>query len=185
MVIPNIVRISNFLDRKQYIELVSNKLLIPETDIYKKIKFYEQKQNKLNTANITWDSKPVYAQKILLSMCFCEKFDLNRVMCSIVTETIDKMEEFYQNIFKNIIYPYVYNKRWSKEKFTYSYFFNDLPNNSDISDEIKKTIMDCYFKSESLEEFDSDDYLDLIREQLETLEEYVYTEVGVEEALDI
>lgn len=181
MIIPNLARISNFLDRKQYIELVSNKLLYPETDIYKKIKFFEQKQNKLNTSNITWDSKPVYAQKILISTCFCNIFDTNEVIIAIkCSEALEKMEEYYKNIFLNYILPYVGSKeQQSLPKVDYTEFFNNITNNKDISDEIKETIMDCYFKSESLEEFEPDDYRNLIQEQIDTLDEYIYTDVGV------
>jgi hypothetical protein len=42
-------------------------MLIPEYDIYRKIKILSEKQEKLRVENLTWDSRPIYAQKILLS----------------------------------------------------------------------------------------------------------------------
>ena len=44
---------------------------------------------------------------------------------------------------------------------------------------IQNTIVDCYMKAEQLEDLDDEDLQNLIEEQVDTLKDYVYTEVTV------
>lgn len=173
MLVPQLISIQNFMDRKQYIELVANKLMLSENDIYRKLKYYTEKQDKINTENITWDSRPVYAQKILLSMCFCQNLCLKEVLAYIVTKALRYMEPFYTTIFNNYIFEYV--KKWVKENgeapVDFTEFFNDL-NSEDSNNLIRKTIMDAYFKAENLEDFTDEDIEELVSEQCESLMEY-------------
>lgn len=181
MLIPKLVCIQNYLDRRQYIELVSNKLLIPENDIYRKVKFYSEKQEKLNTANLKWDSKPIYAQKILLSICFAKNFSQHKALAYVVLLAKDKMEEFYRNILCEIIAPYIDDqfKETGSETINFDKFFSEVVHNPDLDVMIQNTIVDCYMKAEQLEDLDDEDLQNLIEEQVDTLKDYVYTEVIV------
>ena len=174
MLTPLLTGIQNFMDRKQYIELVANKLMLPENDIYRKIKYYTEKQDKINSDNITWDSRPVYAQKILLSMCFCPNLDTKNVLYQINMQTLEHMEPFYRNIYENYIFKYVHS--WLKEHsdipVDFTEFFSDLNTNEEIHEVIRKTIMDIYFKIENLEDFTDEDIQELVLEQKESLLDY-------------
>ena len=173
MLVPMLISIQNFMDRKQYIELVANKLMISENDIYRKIKYYTEKQDKINAENITWDTRPIFAQKILLSMCFCNNFDVMLVLGQIALKAKEYFEPFYKSIFEDYIYKYAYN--WVKEHgdvpIDFTDFFTEI-NNENTNNLIRKTIMDAYFKAENLEDFTNEDVEELIDEQLESLTEY-------------
>ena len=173
MLVPMLISIQNFMDRKQYIELVANKLMISENDIYRKIKYYTEKQDKINAENITWDTRPIFAQKILLSMCFCDNFDVMLVLGQIALKAKEYFEPFYKSIFEDYIYKYAYN--WVKEHgdvpIDFTDFFTEI-NSENTNNLIRKTIMDAYFKAENLEDFTNEDVEELINEQLESLVEY-------------
>jgi DNA primase len=173
MLVPMLISIQNFMDRKQYIELVANKLMISENDVYRKIKYYTEKQDKINAENITWDARPIFAQKVLLSMCFCENFNIMLVLGKIAVKAMQYFEPFYQNIFKDYIYKYVseWVKKHSDEPVDFNDFFTEI-NSDNTSSLIRKTIMDLYFKAENLEDFTDEDIDELIDEQLESLTEY-------------
>ena len=173
MLVPMLISIQNFMDRKQYIELVANKLMISENDVYRKIKYYTEKQDKINAENITWDARPIFAQKVLLSMCFCENFNIMLVLGKIAVKAMQYFEPFYQNIFKDYIYKYVseWVKKHNDEPVDFNDFFTEI-NSDDTSSLIRKTIMDLYFKAENLEDFTDEDIDELIDEQLESLTEY-------------
>ena len=80
------------------------------------------------------------------------------------------MEQFYKNIFTEYIYEYVkYNRELP---INYDKFFSELMYNKDINDVVKNTIMDIYFKIDNFEDFTEEDVQDLIKEQIETLQEY-------------
>lgn len=173
MLVPMLISIKNFMDRKQYIELVANKLMISENDIYRKIKYYTEKQDKINAENITWDTRPIFAQKVLLSMCFCDNFDVMLVLGQIALKAKEYFEPFYKSIFEDYIYKYAYN--WVKEygdiPIDFTDFFTEI-NSENTNNLIRKTIMDAYFKAENLEDFTNEDIEELINEQLESLVEY-------------
>ena len=173
MLVPMLISIQNFMDRKQYIELVANKLMISENDIYRKIKYYTEKQDKINAENITWDTRPIFAQKVLLSMCFCDNFDVMLVLGQIALKAKEYFEPFYKSIFEDYIYKYAYN--WVKEygdvPIDFTDFFTEI-NSENTNNLIRKTIMDAYFKAENLEDFTNEDIEELINEQLESLVEY-------------
>lgn len=176
--LPILANIQNFLDRRQYIELVSNKLLISENDIYRKLKFYSEKQEKIRTANLTWDSRPIYAQKILLSICFCSNFNIPKIVSYIYIKATENMDNYYKNIFLNILLPYI-SKFKQNETVTFNDFFNELLYN-DIDEEIRKTLTDVYLKAEQLEDFTDEEAEMLVDEQIQTLKEYVITEQKIE-----
>lgn len=182
MLIPKLADISSFLDRRQYIELVSNKLNIPENLIYKKVKFYNEKQEKLNTKNITWDSKPIYAQKILLTICFAPYFNTLKATSQVLLNK-GYMQEFYRNLLEKYIAPYIVNNK-NKENVDFSKFFSDILHDENISELERNTLTDVYMKVEQLEDLDDNDIDELIEEQKETLEEYVYTEVKADKITD-
>ena len=177
MVAPLLANINNFMDRKQYIELVANKLMMSENDIYRKIKYINENQDKLNNKNLTWDSRPVYAQKILLSMCFCPNFNTLKVLGYIKMFALKYMEQFYKNIFNDYIYEYVKNNK-DKLPIDYNSFFSELIYNKNINNVIKDIIMDIYFKVDTLEDFTEEDVEDLIKEQIETLQEYEISKIN-------
>lgn len=167
--VPILNNISNYLDRKQYIELVANKLCVSENDIYRKIKYYTDNKDKKISVE-TFDNRPIYAQKILLSTCFCPNFSNVRAVADIKLYAVNLLEPFYKNIFLELIYPYVAQKQTSKVDF--KDFFNDLIYNENISELVKKTVIDIYMKIENFEDFEESDLDDLIKEQIETLREY-------------
>ena len=167
--VPILNSINNYLDRKQYIELVANKLCVSENDIYRKIKYYsDNKEKKINTDN--YDNRPIYAQKILLSTCFCPNFSNKDAVLEIKNLAIGLLEPFYKNIFLELIYPYV--SKADVNKVDFKDFFNDLMYNDDVSELVKKTIIDIYMKIENFEDFEESDLTDLIYEQIDTLKEY-------------
>lgn len=169
--IPILSSISNFLDRKQYIELVSNVLMIPQNDIYKKIKWYTENKDKLESENITWDNRPIYAQKTLLSLCFCDNFNTVRTALAIKNFALEYMEPFYKELFSNIIKPYI-ETHVVDNKVDYNDFFLDINYNKDINELTRKTLYDIYMKIENFEDFDPEDVEELIFEQVETLKEW-------------
>ena len=177
-IIPILANIQNYLDRKQYIELVSNKMLIPENDIYRKIKILSEKQEKLRVENLTWDSRPIYAQKILLSCCFSKNFNIPKIASYIYIKASEHMDKYYRSIFLNIILPYI--SKFKTEEIDFSEMFNELLYSDSIDEEIRKTITDVYLKSEQLEDFDDEDAEPLVEEQIQTLKEYVITEQKIE-----
>lgn len=168
--IPLLSNISNFLDRKQYIELVANKLLIPENDIYRKIKIKLDNKEIEKSKNITWDNRPVYAQKILLSTCFAPNFDNKKAVLLLSLHAESLMESFYKNIFNDLVKPYI--QKSETDKIDFNEFFTELNYNEDISELVKKTIMDIYVKIEQFEDFNNNDLESLIQEQCETLQEW-------------
>lgn len=172
--IPSLAQISNFLDRKQYIELVSNKLLIPENDIYRKCKIHNENKVKYNKCKIEYDERPIYAQKILLSICFCKNFDISRVVTLIILNVLDKMEAKYANIFKSYIQPYIL-EHWDKENNTidFSTFFNNLEFDDTMTEDIRNIILDCYMKREQLEDLDQEDLDELVNEQIESINDFI------------
>ena len=174
--IPLLAKITNLLDRKQYIELVANKLLIPENDIYRKCINYNNKEVRLAKQNQRYDVRPIYAQKIIISSIFYENFSISRVFMLIKCRAISYMEEKYKEICR-IIYAYV-NKNCSingntkTEEVDFSKFINEIEYREDITDNIRETIMDCYLKREQLEDLTNDDLDDLIVEQVESIKEF-------------
>lgn len=178
--IPLLVNIPNFLTRSQYIELVGNKLLIPENNIYRKVKIYVEKQDKLETENVKWDSRPVFVQKMLLSMCFAPNFNNFSTASNISLLAQDYMEPFYKNMLNNLVIPYIKNQG-DKEHTDFKPFFDDLMYNESVSDIERETLTDIYMKTEQLEDFTQEDVPDLIEEQLNILKQYKYTTVDISE----
>lgn len=182
--IPRLANIQSFLTRKQYIELVSNKLLIPENDIYRKVKIYVEKQDKQALDNITYDSRPVFIQKMLLSMCFAPNFDNHSIMNSIILLAKEYLEPFYKNILINIIKPYI-DKNKNNKPIDFTVFFSDVLYNENIEDLERKTILDIYLKTEQLEDFTQNDVEELLKEQINILKTYKYRESDIKNELDI
>ena len=180
MLIPMLANIPNFLTRKQYIELVSNKLLIPENDIYRKVKIYVEKQDRIETENITWDSRPVFVQKMLLSMCFAPNFNNFSTASNILFLAQDYMEPFYKNMLNNLILPYI-KQQGDIEHIDFKPFFDDLMYNDKVNDVERETLTDIYMKTEQLEDFTQDDVQELIEEQMNILKQYKYTTVDLSE----
>ena len=182
--IPRLANIQSFLTRKQYIELVSNKLLIPENDIYRKVKIYVEKQDKQALYNITYDSRPVFIQKMLLSMCFAPNFDNHSIMNSIILLAKEYLEPFYKNILINIIKPYI-DKNKNNKPIDFTVFFSDVLYNENIEDLERKTILDIYLKTEQLEDFTQNDVEELLKEQINILKTYKYNEASIGKELEI
>ena len=180
MLIPMLANIPNFLTRKQYIELVSNKLLIPENDIYRKVKIYVEKQDRIETESITWDSRPVFVQKMLLSMCFAPNFNNFSTASNILFLAQDYMEPFYKNMLNNLILPYI-KQQGDIEHTDFKPFFDDLMYNDKVNDVERETLTDIYMKTEQLEDFTQDDVQELIEEQMNILKQYKYTTVDLSE----
>lgn len=173
--IPLLANIKNFMDRKQYIELVANKLLIPENDIYKKCINYNNYQAKALKNNQKYDLRPIYAQKILLSSIFYENFSSNRALALIKLEAYDLMEAKYQQVYE-ILWEYInHQNSLNATNIDFSKFMNEIQYREDITDSVRETIMDCYLKREQLEELTADDLDDLIDEQVDSLKEFVVT----------
>lgn len=185
LVTPLLSQITDFITRKQYIELVANKLCIPENDLYRKIKWHNDKLEKINTSNITWDSRPVYAQKVLLSMCFAPQFNTIQTALLINQKVLEYMEPFYKNVFK-LVLNYIVQHR-SDTNISFKEFFNNVSYDDDISDVEKKVLSEAYMKVDNFEDLDSDDLPELIDEQIETLKEYVLptSESTLEQVLDV
>lgn len=172
VLVPMLNQISDFFCRRQYIELVANKLSIPENSIYTKIKTYNKRQDKQNIDNIKWDNRPVFAQKILLSTCFASNFDNLQATYLIKNKALEYMEPFYKNIFLDILEPYI--KEHTKDgKTDFTKLFEQINYSDTMNETIKKTLMDIYIKVENVEEFSPEDLSELILEQIETLKEWV------------
>lgn len=182
--IPKLANIQSFLTRKQYIELVSNKLLIPENDIYRKVKIYIEKQDKQTLDDITYDSRPVFIQKILLSMCFAPNFNNYSIMNNIILLAKEHLEPFYKNILINIIQPYIISHK-NDEHIDFTQFFSNIMYSDDIKELERKTILDIYLKTEQLEDFTQDDVENLLDEQINILKTYKYCENNIKNELDI
>lgn len=172
--IPILVGIQSYMDRKAYIELVANKLLIPENDVYRLIKKHNEFKDKELNKNIEYESKPVYAQKILLSMNFCPNFNSKKVAYLIKVNAEEKMEYLYRQIFKTYIEPYI--SQSNSDKIDFTDFFSNIQHNENIDSVTKNILLDSYMKAEMLEDFDEEDVEELIDEQVETLSEYVVSQ---------
>ena len=173
-IIPILVGIQSYMDRKAYIELVANKLLIPENDIYRLIKKHNEFKDQEVNRSLEYESKPVYAQKILLSMNFCPNFNTKRVAFLCKTNAEEKMEYLYRHIFKDYIEPYIMN--YNGDKVDFAEFFSNIQHNDDIDDITKNILLDSYMKAEMLEDFEDEDVEELIEDQVQTLSEYVVTQ---------
>ena len=173
--IPLLANINNFMDRKQYIELVANKLLIPENDIYRKCIAYNKRQANLLKENQKYDLRPIYAQKVLISSIFYENFSSNRALALIKWKAIEYMEAKYKQVYE-ILWEYInYQNSINAEVVDFTEFMNEIQYREDITDNVRETIMDCYLKREQLEELTAEDLDDLIDEQVESLKEFVVT----------
>lgn len=169
IIVPRLIEINNYLDRKQYIELVANKLMVSENDIYRQIKVKTNSEDKLRTENITWDNKPVYAQKVLLSICLAPNFSSKRALSLVSLYAENLMEPFYKNILNNIIKPLILSQNTSE--INLNEMFTDI-NHGGVDNIIKQTIINCYMKVEQFEDLTEDDLEELIQEQCETLKEW-------------
>ena len=167
-VVSRLIEINNYLDRKQYIELVANKLMISENDIYRQIKYKTNSEDKLRSENITWDNKPVYAQKVLLSICLAPNFDYKKSLSLVSLYAENLMEPFYKNILNDIIKPFILSQ--SKNVDLNEMFTN--VNHGGVDDIVKQTIINCYMKIDQFEDFTDEDLEELIQEQCETLKEW-------------
>lgn len=167
-VVSRLIEINNYLDRKQYIELVANKLMISENDIYRQIKYKTNSEDKLRSENITWDNKPVYAQKVLLSICLAPNFDYKKSLSLVSLYAENLMEPFYKNILNDIIKPFILSQ--SKNVDLNEMFTN--VNHGGVDDVVKQTIINCYMKIDQFEDFTDEDLEELIQEQCETLKEW-------------
>lgn len=176
-IVPRLIEINNYLDRKQYIELVANKLMVSENDIYRQIKVKTNSEDKLRTENITWDNKPVYAQKVLLSICLAPNFNYKRALSLVSLYAENLMEPFYKNILNNIIKPLILSQNTSE--INLNEMFTDI-NHGDIDNIIKQTIINCYMKVEQFEDLTEDDLEELIQEQCETLKEWYIPQHSVD-----
>ena len=80
-----------------------------------------------------------------------------------------------------IIAPYIDDqfKETGSETINFDKFFSEVVHNPDLDVMIQNTIVDCYMKAEQLEDLDDEDLQNLIEEQVDTLEDYVYTEMTV------
>lgn len=174
--IPILVGIQSYMDRKAYIELVANKLLMPENDIYKLIKKHNEFKDKELNRNIEYESRPIYAQKILLSMNFCPNFYAKKVAFLIKNNAEEKMEYLYRHIFKDYIEPYIMN--YDGDKVDFTDFFSNIQHNNKVDELTKNILLDSYMKTEMLEDFEDEDIEELINEQVETLSEYVVSQTN-------
>lgn len=177
IIVPRLIEINNYLDRKQYIELVANKLMVSENDIYRQIKVKTNSEDKLRTENITWDNKPVYAQKVLLSICLAPNFGFKRALSLVSLYAENLMEPFYKNILNNIIKPLILSQNTSE--INLNEMFTDI-NHGDVDNIIKQTIINCYMKVEQFEDLTEDDLEELIQEQCETLKEWYIPQHSVD-----
>lgn len=167
-VVSRLIEINNYLDRKQYIELVANKLMISENDIYRQIKYKTNSEDKLRSENITWDNKPVYAQKVLLSICLAPNFDHKKSLSLVSLYAENLMEPFYKNILNDIIKPFILAQ---SKNIDLNEMFTNI-NYGGVDDVVKQTIINCYMKIDQFEDFTDEDLEELIQEQCETLKEW-------------
>lgn len=161
--------IKNYIDRKQYIEMVSEKTMISEDSIYKAVKKCNRDNIEYkNDSKITWLEKPVFTQRIILSTFFAD-FDIYDLINYIEKLEISKyMEPFYNKIL-NDLKNYVL-KNVKDGKVDYNKYFTKISSYED--NYIEDVITDIHMKAYELEDIDDSQLEDLLKEQIETLRNY-------------
>lgn len=155
----HLLNIKNNIDKKQYIELVANKLDLPENDIYRIIKTKEkQEELKEIVVKTVKGSRIDTAQKMIIAILFCT-FDKNKIINLMENNKIEN----YLNIYYINIYLQI------KKKILLNY------NNSDImieihnefnEDKTRDLINDIYFKSKELNDLSFERLEEFLKDQI-------------------
>lgn len=161
--------IKNYLDRKQYIEMVAEKTMISEDSIYKAIKKCNKDEIRYQSeSKITWLERPVYAQRIILSTFFADFNIYNLLDCIEKLDISSYMEPFYNKIL-NSLKDYIL-KNIIDGKVDYNNYFTDILTYNDKY--LEDVITDIHMKSYELEDIEESQLKELLEEQIETLRNY-------------
>ncbi len=159
----HLLNIKNNLDRKQYIELISNKIEVPENDIYR-ILNKKEKDNQSVTLNKAVEIKSkrnITAQKMIISSLFIKinKYKIITLLERLKVETY--LDKYHLNIFN-------YIKNLVLLNYDNNAIMIEVNNNFDNKLTLEN-INDILFKSIELNEFNENELEMFILEQINCL----------------
>lgn len=161
--------IKNSVDREQYVIMVAEKTLMVESVIYNAMNKCKKQEIYYSTPKkLTWLSRPVYTQRIIISTLFT---DLNKgKLLDTISKLniIDYLEPLYKSIFLELRDYILGNTQ--EGKVDYNKYFTEISSKND--ELLEGIITDIHMKSYELEDIEDEQIEELLTEQVDTLKEY-------------
>lgn len=161
--------IKNSVDREQYVIMVAEKTLMVESVIYNAMNKCKKQEIYYSTPKkLTWLSRPVYTQRIIISTLFT---DLNKgKLLDIISKLniVDYLEPLYKSIFLELRDYILGNTQ--DGKVDYNKYFTEISSKND--ELLEGIITDIHMKSYELEDIEDEQIEELLTEQVDTLKEY-------------
>ena len=161
--------IKNSVDREQYVIMVAEKTLIVESVIYNAMNKCKKQEIYYSTPKkLTWLSRPVYTQRIIISTLFT---DLNKgKLLDTISKLniVDYLEPLYKSIFLELRDYILGNTQ--EGKVDYNKYFTEISSKND--ELLEGIITDIHMKSYELEDIEDEQIEELLTEQVDTLKEY-------------
>ena len=161
--------IKNSVDREQYVIMVAEKTLMVESVIYNTMNKCKKQEIYYSTPKkLTWLSRPVYTQRIIISTLFT---DLNKgKLLDTISKLniVDYLEPLYKSIFLELRDYILGNTQ--EGKVDYNKYFTEISSKND--ELLEGIITDIHMKSYELEDIEDGQIEELLTEQVDTLKEY-------------
>lgn len=161
--------IKNSVDREQYVIMVAEKTLMVESVIYNAMNKCKKQEIYYSTPKkLTWLSRPVYTQRIIISTLFT---DLNKgKLLDTISKLniVDYLEPLYKSIFLELRDYILGNTQ--EGKVDYNKYFTEISSKND--ELLEGIITDIHMKSYELEDIEDGQIEELLTEQVDTLKEY-------------
>lgn len=161
--------IKNSVDREQYVIMVAEKTLMVESVIYNAMNKCKKQEIYYSTPKkLTWLSRPVYTQRIIISTLFT---DLNKgKLLDTISKLniVDYLEPLYKSIFLELRDYILGNTQ--EGKVDYNKYFTEISSKND--ELLEGIITDIHMKSYELEDIEDEQIEELLTEQVDTLKEY-------------
>ena len=161
--------IKNSVDREQYVIMVAEKTLMVESVIYNAMNKCKKQEIYYSTPKkLTWLSRPVYTQRIIISTLFT---DLNKgKLLDTISKLniVDYLEPLYKSIFLELRDYILGNTQ--DGKVDYNKYFTEISSKND--ELLEGIITDIHMKSYELEDIEDEQIEELLTEQVDTLKEY-------------
>jgi len=161
--------IKNSVDREQYVIMVAEKTLMVESVIYNAMNKCKKQEIYYSTPKkLTWLSRPVYTQRIIISTLFTD-LDKGKLLDTISRlNIVDYLEPLYKSIFLDLRDYILGNTQ--EGKIDYNKYFTEISSKND--ELLEGIITDIHMKSYELEDIEDEQIEELLTEQVDTLKEY-------------
>lgn len=158
-----IAKITNPIDKKQYIELLAEKLELPENDVRKVIARAEQTDDHISVGN--YDSRRITAQKYIIASFFSH-FGVKTAYNVLHTKlkVVRKLDNFFARIYKKLI-DVILSSGADAD------LMNIIHTTEVMTSEELNCLDDCYFKHDDYDylEDDESELEEFILDQIENL----------------